>query len=56
MKNITFWYMLNDFGVFHPMMEKNMSNISSKAKTVKFTFLFIKKAVKNNGFVLTERF
>ena len=48
--------MLNDFGFFHPTVEKNMPNILSKEKTEKFTFLSIKKAVKNNGFVLTERF
>ena len=48
--------MLNDFVFFHPIVEKNMPNSLSKEKTVKFTFLFIKKAVKNNGFVLTERF
>lgn len=55
MKNITFWQMLNDLGFFHHMVEKNRPNILSKEKTVKFTFLSIEKAVKNNGFVITEK-
>ena len=48
--------MLNVFGFFHPTVEKNMPNILSKEKTVKFTFLSIEKAVKSNGFVITEKF
>ena len=56
MKNITFRQMLNDLGFFHHTVEKNRPNILSKEKTVKFNFLSIKKAVKNNGFVITEKF
>ena len=56
MKNITFRQMLNDLGFFHHTVEKNRPNILSKEKTVTLTFLHIKKAVKNNGFVFTERF
>ena len=48
--------MLYDLGFFHPAVEKNRPNILSKEKTVKFTFLSIEKAVKNNGFVITKIF
>ena len=56
MKNITFRQMLNDLGFFRHTVEKNRPNILGKEKTEKLTCLYIKKAVKNDGFVFIKRF
>ena len=56
MKKNTFRQILNGLGFFHHTVEKNKTNILSKEKTEKLFFLSIEKAVKNNGFVITEKF